>query len=229
MRKVYGRPALLVPLGSVLLVVAILVGIGGAGPYRTGAAVADRLLCATSDLDGCLETVDVRLKGPVVSLRSAGADFGARTVAGDYLGRVSVEDDDAHALEHTVGNTVSAWLAPEETDEIVAIETTDGVVVPALWIGVRGLAAHLAFALLIGGLGLALLAPGLRFRRAGTPWWSADETTPFGTTAAGLLVVPAAVAVLLVRLGVAPALALVVIVLALLSILAGLVVSVRQR
>ena len=226
MRKVYGRPALLVPLGSVLLVVAILVGIGGAGPYRTGAAVADRLLCATSDLDGCLETVDVRLKGPVVSLRTAGAGFGVRTVTGDYLGRVSVGHDAAHALEHTVGNTVTAWLAPEET-EIVAIETTGGVVVPALWIGVRGLAAHLAFALLIGGLGLAMLAPGLRFRRAGTTWWAADETTPFGTTAAALLVVPAAVAVLLVRLGVAPALALVVIVLALLSILAGLVISVR--
>jgi len=229
-RTVFGRPALLVPLGAVLLLVGILVALDGIGSFRTGAAVDDAQMCADSDSAVCLERVDVRLKGPVLTRRATGHDFTVRTVDGDYLGRISVDDDeDSDRLEEVVTNTVTAWVKGDDPDEVVAVELPDGTVVSTLWIGLRGLTAHLAFGLLGFGVGSGLLVTGLRFRRAGTPWLSADERTPVGASAAALFVVPAGVVVLLLRLGITPVVVLVALGLALGSILAGIALSVGRR
>lgn len=233
MREVYGRPVILIPLGVVLLLVGIVIVLNGIGSYRTGTAVAEARTCATADSDGCLLPVEVRVRGPVVTRRAAGVDYSVRATSGERLGRVTVDDgDDSVRLADLGGNTVTAWVKrddPADRGDVVAFALPDGAVVPVLWIGLRGLSAYLTFGLLVWGFGVALLAPGLRFRRAGTPWLSADASTPFGAAAAALLILPAGVVVVLVRLGMPSAVVLGALGVATLGFVGGLVLAARGR
>ena len=228
MRAVFGRPVLLVSLGLVLVLTGIWVALNGIGAHRIGTAVEDARLCAASDAEPCLEEVDVRVNGPVFTRRAAGDDFTVRTIDGDYLGRVTVDGEGSALLGATNRGTVTAWLDNGD-DDIVAVALEDGAVVPALWTGLRAVTAYLTFGLFAVGVGVTLLVTGLRFRRAGTSWTTADERTPFGTAAAALLVVPAFVSTMALRAGAPPVAMLAMLGVALLLLAGGLVVTAASR
>ena len=196
MRKVLGRPVILVPLGVVLLVVGVFVGLNAVGAHRTGAAVEDRVMCSSSDAHLCFEVVPATLEGPRPrGIRAVGRDWAALPVDGSDLEGFSVTRSDSERLEDVGEETVGIWVKPYDAEDPVAVELDGSEVVPTQWVGLRGVGSHVSVGLLLVGLGAALIVSGVRFVRSGNGWLRADTSTEFGSAGAALVLVPAGFAV----------------------------------
>jgi len=195
MRRILGRPAILLPVGLLLLVVGGFVALNGVGDYRTGQAVQERVRCAESDSDMCFDVVEATISAQLVRRRDIGREWHATAVDGGELKGFSVTHDDSAVLEDVGDATVAIWVRPSDPTDPAAVQLPDGTIVESQWNGWRGVAAHLAFGLLVIGVAFGLVVTALRFARSGSGWWRTDTETGFGTAWAALVIAPAGIAV----------------------------------
>ena len=209
MRNVFGGPVVLIPVGVVLLLVGAFVALNGVGDWRTGQAADDRVMCADTDSGVCFDVVEGTISPQPRGRRDIGREWDAAAADGGELKDFSVTDDDSDLLEEVGDEPVGIWVKPSDPTDPAAIELPDGTLVQSQWNGLRGVAAHLVFGLLVIGVAVGLLVTGLRRR--------ADREAPFGSGYAAFVIVPAAFGVLGVMIEVPPAVVLTLCVLALLG------------
>ena len=189
MRSLLGPLWVRLPLSLVFFLIGGFVALNGIGDHRTGKAAEARTMCADSESDVCFDVVEATISPQIRGRRDIGREWDATGVDGDELKGFSVTHDDSDLLEEVGDEPVDVWVKPSDPTDPSAIALPDGTLVQSQWNGLRGVAAHLVFGLLIIGIGFGLLL------RAGSVWPS-------------LLIVPAALGVLGVFIEVPPFVAL---------------------
>jgi hypothetical protein len=195
-RGLLGHPAVLIPVGLLILVVGVFVGLNAVGDHRTGQAADERRLCAESGSGVCFDVVEATIEPQVRGRRDIGREWDATAVDGGELKGFSVTHDDSDLLEEVGDQPVAIWVKPSDPTDPAAVELPDGTLVQSQWNGLRGVAAHVASGLLLIGIGVGVLITGLRRR--------GDRNAAFGSGYASPVILPSALGFLGVFLEVPP-------------------------
>lgn len=196
MGKVFGRPLVLVPVGTLLVLVGLLVALNGVGAWRWGGVLADERWCESGRQDMCLLREEATIDGPSYTRRQAGEEWVVRPASGGSH-EVDLPGEASDVLEEQGTSEVVALTQPD--GDLVGVEA-EGRVVGTVWVGWYGVLQLVGLGLLVIGLGAGLGVAGWRIRRSTGSWGRAASVREHGSAWVAIPVVGGAVLWLLPRL-----------------------------